>query len=157
MALILALPVASALATLIDVLVLRRHYTLPHLGAEQALTTDIIARIHDEAQDLIESEVDQFGELTVDGIQISCAAAEGAPAQVLLEAAGEADLPVAARRGPVAALARRVGSRGRGGFKALLLGSVSQQCAHHTTCPVVIVPPEPGENGLIRTCHHLVL
>ena len=105
-------------------------YTLPHLGAEQALTTDIITRIHGEAQDLIENEVDQLGELAT-GIEVSCAAAEGAPAQILLDAAGETDLLV-------------VGSRGRGGFKALLLGSVSEQCAHHTTCPLVIVPPEPG-------------
>ena len=33
-----------------------------------------------------------------------------------------------------------VGSRGRGGFRGLLMGSTSTQCAQHTTCPVVVVP-----------------
>jgi nucleotide-binding universal stress UspA family protein len=37
-----------------------------------------------------------------------------------------------------------VGARGRGGFSGLLLGSVAQQCAQHTPCPLVIVPA-PGE------------
>jgi nucleotide-binding universal stress UspA family protein len=59
-------------------------------------------------------------------VEMTESAVEGDPVPALLEAAKEAELLV-------------VGSRGQGGFAGLLLGSVSQQCAQHAPCPVVIV------------------
>lgn len=58
------------------------------------------------------------------------------PAQALLEAAVDSDLLV-------------VGARGLGGFRGLLLGSVSQQCLHHASSPIAIVPgdgPAPEDD-----------
>jgi nucleotide-binding universal stress UspA family protein len=62
-------------------------------------------------------------------VEVERRAIEGAPAAVLVKESHNADLLV-------------VGSRWHGGFARLLLGSVSQQCAHHAECPVVIVRPQ---------------
>ena len=61
-----------------------------------------------------------------DTVEIERRVVEGRPAAVLVDESRGADLLV-------------VGSRGHGGFTGLLLGSVSQQCAHHAECPVAIV------------------
>lgn len=54
---------------------------------------------------------------------------KGHPAKVLLNAAEDAHLLV-------------LGNRGHGGFAGALLGSVTQHCVQHATCPVVVVRVE---------------
>ena len=58
-------------------------------------------------------------------VNVEAVAVEARPTSAVIDAAGDADLVV-------------VGSRGLGGFKTLVLGSVSHQVAQHAPCPVVI-------------------
>ncbi|HKJ55194.1 MAG TPA: universal stress protein [Nitriliruptoraceae bacterium] len=60
-------------------------------------------------------------------LEIQTITARGPAARTLLDVARGADLLV-------------VGSRGRGGFRGLLLGSTSHQAISHAPCPVVVVP-----------------
>ena len=60
---------------------------------------------------------------------VTVRAVTGLPAEALLDAAADADMLI-------------VGSRGAGGFKRLLMGSVSIQVTHHAHCPVVVIPDE---------------
>ncbi|MBW1600517.1 universal stress protein [Streptomyces sp. JJ66] len=61
----------------------------------------------------------------------------GTPAATLPELGGQGDLLV-------------LGSRGRGGFKSLLLGSNGRACAAHAHCPVVVVPHHERGRGAVR-------
>jgi len=62
--------------------------------------------------------------------QVTTRVVFGHPAEVLLDAASDADLLV-------------VGSRGHGSFADALLGSVGQYCVHHAHCPVLVIRGEP--------------
>jgi nucleotide-binding universal stress UspA family protein len=73
-------------------------------------------------------------------VSVTASVGHGGPAEVLLDAAESAALLV-------------IGSRGRGGFTRLLLGSTSTQCATHAAAPTVVVPgdaePKRAERILI--------
>jgi nucleotide-binding universal stress UspA family protein len=89
------------------------------------------------AADEAATEVDEFLDGKPRPSWLHIHSVEGAAAPVLLRLARDADLLV-------------VGSRGRGGFKDLLLGSVSTACVHHTPCPIAVIP-DPATSELSAT------
>jgi len=85
--------------------------------AEADLEGDAREALKETLEDVIATE----GPVTVQARVL-----QGPPALVLEQAAADADLLV-------------VGNRGFGGFAGMVLGSVSEHCIHHATCPVVVV------------------
>lgn len=74
-----------------------------------------------------EESLEKVLEQETDGsVPVKRRVVEGYPAKVLLKRSEGAELLV-------------VGSRGHGGFVGALLGSVSQHCIQHASCPVVVV------------------
>jgi nucleotide-binding universal stress UspA family protein len=69
---------------------------------------------------------DAVAELEDSGVRVDQRLVEGPAGDVLVAAAADAELVV-------------VGSHGRSGLAAALLGSVSQHVVRHAPCPVVIV------------------
>lgn len=85
-------------------------------------------RAQELASELVNELVEELG--PVEGVKVTPVAITDRRAAAALVARSEnADMLV-------------VGSRGRGGFSGLLLGSVSQQCASHAHCPVTIISPK---------------
>lgn len=87
------------------------------VAAEQKALDELLANWRAEYPD-----VEVVAEVVVD-----------APGRALVRASREAELAV-------------VGSRGRGGFTGLLLGSVSQQLLHHSHCPVAVIRELPDDS-----------
>jgi nucleotide-binding universal stress UspA family protein len=77
---------------------------------------------HAQLAERLASAEKQFPE-----VQVQRVVTQDRPARTLLDLAKDAQLVV-------------VGSRGRGGFRGLLLGSTSQALIYHSPCPVAVVP-----------------
>lgn len=89
---------------------------------------DLAAIAAEALSDAVAESVDPASQ-----VNVSPTAREGHAADVFLAAADGAGRLV-------------VGSRRRGGFTGALPGPVSQHCAQHATCPVVIIT-EAGTRG----------
>jgi len=92
------------------------------------------------AKDTLESDVALISQAAgAPEALITSELVQGRPSEVLLSRADYADLLV-------------VGNRGRGGFRGLLLGSVSQHCAAHAATPVAVVrqgSPLPDRSDIV--------
>jgi len=107
-----------------------RVVTAWHIGRSVYMSTSALAQLDSEA---LGTDALQAAEEQVERVlgpqrsqNIEVVAREGDAAGVLIDESKRAQILV-------------VGSRGHGGFAGLLLGSVGQQCASHSQCPVVIV------------------
>lgn len=84
------------------------------------------------AHELVEQVVSETVPESADGPKITTSVHHGHPGRVLIDESAGADLVI-------------VGSRGFGGFRGLLLGSVSTYVVHHAICPVVVIPHDGQE------------
>lgn len=80
----------------------------------------------DDAKEVLRSTVSEV----LPGTEVKSLVVEGHPANVLLEASKDAEMII-------------IGSRGLGGFRGALLGSVSSAVSQHAKCPVLVIPAHP--------------
>ena len=82
----------------------------------------------DKAREAAQAETDQvLAGLSAKPESVTVTAVHGLPVDELIKASEGADMLV-------------LGRRGNGGFGRLTMGSVTSQVAHHSRCPVLIVP-----------------
>lgn len=98
--------------------------SLPSGSAELDLA--ISEQLTDPARDLLQKVEDQVAR-EIPGLDTSIHVLSGRPADALVQASQSADVIV-------------MGTRGRGGFRGLLMGSVSQAVLVDAVCPVMVVP-----------------
>jgi nucleotide-binding universal stress UspA family protein len=87
--------------------------------------------VQDEGSRIIQHTMDAIGLTDVDSKILT-----GEPASSICDYAEELE-----------AAAIVLGTRGRGGFKRALLGSVSDYVVRHATCPVVVTGPRQDESA----------
>ena len=105
-------------------------------GARYNIGTEVVDAARKAAEAVVALAWDRARDIAPD-ITIETETFIGRAAPRLLDVARDAELLV-------------LGTRGRGGFAGLLLGSVSQRVATHASCPVVIVRgPATTANGPI--------
>ena len=97
-------------------------WELPMIGIPGAFDRDELER---SAQQYLNEQLDSQAD--TDGVTVHRVVAQGDPSASLMEACKRVDAEMLV-----------LGSRGRGGFAGLLLGSVGQECASHAPCPVLI-------------------
>ena len=99
-------------------------YPYPDVSGSTSDTRDRMRR--DAEKELDEAVAVQAERGRADGVIVRKHLVESAPAKALIDESEGADLVV-------------VGSRGRGGFASLLLGSVSRAVVQHAHCPIAVI------------------
>ena len=98
-----------------------------------ASTSDLWKRLGDEERALTAESVAGWAEKYPD-VDVRTHVVRGHPVDVLVSESEGAELVV-------------VGSRGRGGFSGLLMGSVSHGVLHRAQSPVAVVRPHPADKA----------
>jgi nucleotide-binding universal stress UspA family protein len=87
--------------------------------------------VHDEGAEILQHTIDAVGLTDVETKTLT----------------GEAATSICDYAAEIGASAIIIGSRGRGGFKRALMGSVSDHVVRNATCPVVVTGPHEADGA----------